>query len=258
MIKWTKKFYQSINTDIEIDLEKYMNLIVNQENDSVEKVDEPNFNIQENKYIEKLNYIENICNNLDKVDSFNKNNSLEILKMENEIIFILNKYALQNNYLNYKFFTNCILFLKKLNNILKNRLCLPIVKHNQKIQFKSIPRCSYKFCNFKDSCTYNYDNSNNHCYQDHYVHNMVEADLNILINYIKMFFDDKKLIVHNKEILKSINTLSYVINHMYEELKTKTIYVKENNQIEKFHIVKKNKTKKKKRKKKRYNKQSVI
>lgn len=255
MIKWTKKYYNNNFTDIDIDLNLYLDNIMNQ-NQIKEQDNISNFDIHENQYIEKLNYIEKICDDKNIIETFKKKNSLEILKLENEIVFILNKYALQNNYLNYTFFNNCICFLKKLNNILKERLKLPKIKHNQKIQFKSIPRCSYKFCNFKDSCTYNYDNSHNYCYQDHYVHNMVEADLNILINYIKLYFDDKKLIVHNKEILKSINTLSYVINHMYEELKTKTIYVREEKNIEKFHIVKKNK--KKKKKKKKYNKEVNI
>ena len=70
----------------------------------------------------------------------------------------------------------------------------------------NIQRCSYKFCNFKENCNYNYSKKkNNYCYQDHYVHNMVSHDLMILINYIQD--DDFENINKNeslKEILKSI------------------------------------------------------
>ena len=49
----------------------------------------------------------------------------------------------------------------------------------------NVSRCSYKFCNYKDSCAYNYNKSKNLCYQDHYVHNMVCADIKVLLDYIE-------------------------------------------------------------------------
>ena len=66
-------------------------------------------NIIEEKYLEKIKNIEKICNN-ENLAEFEKTNSLDLLKLENEIIFLLNKYSLQNNYLNYEFFFNCITF----------------------------------------------------------------------------------------------------------------------------------------------------
>ena len=107
---------------------------------------------------------------------------------------------------------------------------------------ENIPRCSYKFCKFKDSCSYNYNSkSKNVCYQDHYVHNMVSSDINILILYIKSRKNfDRQYLSHNKEILKSINTLSYVISHMENELKTKCLYL-DKKEWDKFHINKKSK-----------------
>ena len=75
-------------------------------------------------------------------------------------------------------------FLYNISEILRKRINQEKINHNIKSN-KNIPRCSYKFCNYKDSCSYHYKNKESFCYQDHYVHNMVSADLNILINYIK-------------------------------------------------------------------------
>jgi hypothetical protein len=66
---------------------------------------------------------------------------------------------------------------------------------------------------------------------------MVSADLKILIEYIEQKYGNTKVVLHNKEILKTINTLSYVINHMENELKTKCLYLSEN-EIESYHFIK--------------------
>ena len=101
-----------------------------------------------------------------------------------------------------------------------------------------ISRCSYKFCSYQDNCTYNYNlKTKNLCYQDHYVHNMVSSDLKILLNYIKNQYEKSNLVLHNKEILKTINTLSFVIGHMETELRTKCLYLPEN-EWEQCHVVK--------------------
>jgi hypothetical protein len=55
---------------------------------------------------------------------------------------------------------------------------------------------------------------------------MVSSDLKILINYIESIYKDN-ILIHNKEILKTINTLSYVISHMETELKSKCLYLPE-------------------------------
>ena len=105
---------------------------------------------------------------------------------------------------------------------------------NQDSTQSTITRCSYKFCSYQDSCTYNYNlKTKNLCYQDHYVHNMVSSDLKILLNYIKQ----QSSVMHNKEILKTINTLSFVIGHMELELRTKCLYLPEN-EWEMCHVVK--------------------
>ena len=246
MLTWKTTYYKENEITIDFDIE---NLI--------EKINKPKeisdtvvtkINIIEEKYLEKIKNIESICD-VKNLDKFKNKNSLHILEMENEIIFLLNKYSLQNNYLNYDFFFNCVNFLYNLSEILRNRVNQEKINHNNKSN-KNIPRCSYKFCNYKDSCNYHYKNKESSCYQDHYVHNMVSADLNILINYIKTNFQKKKLILHNKEILRSINTLSFVINHMYSELKTKCLY-HDDDECEKYHFIRKRNNKKKKKEKKK-------
>ena len=191
-------------------------------------IEESNFSIDNEKILIKINEIININN-------FKKYNSIEILKMEDLIISYLNKYVVQNNILQKKFFINMLTWLELSSNDLSNRIKLKKITHsflNSKIP--SIPRSYYKFCNFKDSCQYNYDDKKEGCYADHYVHNMVRADIEALIKYINSN-SDSDIVIHNKEIIKCINTVSYVIHHMYDELKNVCLYCKNKKNIDKYH-----------------------
>jgi len=192
----------------------------------------------ENDYLVKLKMLEIECNNTNSIENYKQKNSLEILQKELDIIKLLTKYSLQNNTLEYNFFMAALKFLFDLSEILRVRIGQKEIIHDTKIINGSISRCSYKFCNYKDTCVYNYNTKNkSQCYQDHYVHRMVSADLLVLIDYITSKYTDETQIIPNKEILKSINTLSFVINHMENELKSKCIYINEN-EWEKFHFVK--------------------
>jgi len=233
-----KKFNKNFTESIDIDLD----------NDSNES---NHTEVDDNKLIlEKINnYIDQIKDN--KL-SFISKNVLELLKEQESICTYLCKYVLQNNYLNYDFFTNSLILLKELSAYLRNKINQKKFTHDlKKIKLtNSIPRSSYKFCHFKDSCMYNYDKDKNGCYADHYVHNLAEADIEALIEYIKNNFKDNNIINHNKEIIKCINTLCFVIKHMASELNSLCIYC-EPDEYNNFHfnkIVKKNKNKKKKKK----------
>ena len=57
---------------------------------------------------------------------------------------------------------------------------------------------------------------------------------------IEQKYENCHIIDHNKEILKTINTLSFVINHMENEIKSKCMYLPEN-EIEECHFNKSNK-----------------
>jgi len=193
-------------------------------------------NIEKNYKIKisqlKINY-----QNKNYIDSIKNLTSLELLKIEQNIIKILSKYCLENNILEFKFFTETIKLFKKICDLLKNRLNQPTIFHNDLDD--GIPRCSYKFCNFKSSCNYNYNSKKNIiCYQDHYVHNMISADIDILLKYINKKYSNTDQIIHNKEILKSINTLCYVINHMVTELNEKCLYL-DKSEWDKQHTTKK-------------------
>jgi hypothetical protein len=203
----------------------------NNEIDIKEKIS----NIESNykKQLEKLKQTFNINSINNEISKLTK---LEILQKELQIIKLLSKYTLQNNILDYDIFINSLEILLVLSNNLRLHLKQPILNHDV-VGCENISRCSYKFCKFKDSCTYNYVKTNQICYQDHYVHNMVCADLNILLKVSKKNNKDST-IVHNKEILKSINTLCYVIGHMENELRTKCFYQEKIN-WDKFHISKK-------------------
>ena len=167
-------------------------------------------------------------------------NCLFILEEEAYFIKILSKYILQNNYIESTFFNRCIDILINTSTELMKRLGQSEIIHKNKNFSNYIPRCSYKFCSFKEECFYNYNvKTKNVCYQDHYVHNMVLADLIILKEYIEKYFNNNKILIPNKEILKSINTLSFVIDHMYLELKSRCLYLNEE-QYNKEHFIKKN------------------
>ena len=101
--------------------------------------------------------------------------------------------------------------IHSISKYFEKKMNLP--KIHYKSEKKSIKRSSYKFCNFKDECKYNYTKGTKGCYAHHYVHNMVSADIASLLVFIRK--NGKK---NNNEIIKCCNTLSYVIKHMYNEL----------------------------------------
>jgi hypothetical protein len=236
-IKFNDKYELELDSNTLKRLEEFINKLSNKtDNKNIEnKIDQI-----EKDYQNKLKDVETLCEQPQIVEGLKQANSLVILQKELEIIKLLTKYTLQNKDLNYNFFLNCLKILLNLSETLRCRLGQKDINHDkqneQKTENKDISRCSYKFCSYKDNCTYNYNpKTKNLCYQDHYVHNMVSADLKILINYIN--FNIKTENSHNKEILKTINTLSFVIGHMELELKTKCLYLSEN-EWESCHVVK--------------------
>jgi hypothetical protein len=222
----------------------YVNKLLNKSSD---KTVETKITQIEKEYQNKLKEIEDLCLNKDAVLLLKSKSSLIILQKELDIIKLLTKYTLQNKILNYDFFMDCLSILLELSETLRIKIDQKEINHD-KVDTKtgrsfikiegSITRCSYKFCSYQDSCTYNYNlKTKSLCYQDHYVHNMVSADLKILLDYINQKSDKTQIILHNKEILKTINTLSFVIGHMENELRTKCLYIPEN-EWESCHIVK--------------------
>lgn len=230
-MNWFSQYYQEVDIDTKT-LEKFKKFLINNEDDETQ--------ILEIEYNKSIDLINELSSNNDLANYLETKNSLYLLNEEHNIIKLLSKYTLQNNYLNFEFFIKCVNLLLEISKVLSKRLELPNIVHKIKNYNNYIPRCSYKFCNFKNECFYNYNSkTKNVCYQDHYVHNMVTADLIILNDYIKSKFEKNNLVIPNKEILKSINTLSYVIEHMHSELKSRCLYLNED-EYEKEHIIKRN------------------
>ena len=236
-LSWYNTFYDNKSKMIIEDelFNKLLNTLKNQTNQNSVQV---KVNQLETEYQQKLKEIELLCTNVDNIEIVKIENSLKILQKELDVIRLLTKYSLQNNQLNYTFFMNALKLLYNLSESLRNRIGQKEISIEKKnYTDDNISRCSYKFCNFKDSCNYNYNKSKNLCYQDHYVHNMVSADLKVLMDYIEQKYGNDQVVAHNKEILKTINTLAFVINHMESELKSKCMYLQEN-EIESYHFVK--------------------
>jgi hypothetical protein len=253
MLNW----YTDYTNNINYILNTIDNDIIN--NNINRLLNKNNVNIIENKILEiendynnKIIEIELLYNNKESINNIKMSNSLIILQKELEIIKILTKYTLLNKNLDFKFLLICLILLYEFSEVLRIRLKQKKIVYEKKSNI--IFRSSYKFCNFQDNCIYNYNKkSKKICYQDHYVHNMVSCDLYVLLEYIcnKLFnidysnnlnlndinYDTNNISeLYIKEILKTINTLSYVINHMELELRTKCLYLDEK-QWEKNHFI---------------------
>lgn len=226
---WTTLLNKKKYTNISENLTKLINTVKNTNNI------ETKIKNQEQEYNDNIDYLSSLFNNNDEVTQIKQLTSLEILQKEYNIIKLISKYSLQNNNVNKVFLINSLNLLLDLSNFLKDKINM---KHIEKLNQNKvgINRCSYKFCSFKENCLYNYKKKNNCCYQDHYVHNMVSHDLLILIEYIESTYNEE-IIKPNKEILKSLNTLSFVINHMCNELKALCLY-QDKSDWENFHIYK--------------------
>ena len=184
---------------------------------------------------------ENILKEVYKIlnlEDVNNLTSLQLLKKQDLISSYISK-SLQNNIVQKNFLTDCIEFLKKTSEILSNKINLKIYSHNYEFVKKDkIVRSSYKFCNYKHSCSYNYEKGKKGCYADHYPHHMVYADCDAILYCLSKYYEEEQEI-NNKEIIRCINTISFVIKHMYEELNNLCLYSKREDH-DKFHFIKYN------------------
>jgi hypothetical protein len=212
---WHNLFFNPSILSIDPTMIEIINVNTNNTSDKVEEI--------EINYFEKIKEITVKYQTTNIISIYSNKKSLEILQVELEIIKLISRYSLQNSTLDYQLIIVCLRYLFKLSEILRQRLKLPIIELSKQNK-SSIIRCSYKFCNFKDSCVYNYTKKGHCCYQNHYVHNMVSHDISALIMFIESNNTESEDSNYNKEILKSINTLSFVISHMETELKTKCMY----------------------------------
>lgn len=200
--------------------------------------EEKNFDINNVEF--SLNN-ENILNEICKIlndDNLSNLTALELLQKQDLISSYISK-SMQNNSINKDFFHKNLEFLKKTSEILSKKINLKLYTHNYDFVKKDkIVRSSYKFCNYKHSCSYNYDKGKKGCYADHYPHHMVYADCDALIYCLDTHYKEENEI-SNKEIIRCINTISFVIKHMLEELNNLCLYSKKED-YDKFHFIKYN------------------
>ena len=229
-MNWTQEINHDLNKNISKDLLEKIKNTKNTNNIQVKIVE------QETNYMEQIDNLNQIIKNKNILESLNGLTILEILQKELEVIKLIAKFSLQNNNIDKKFLINALGIILTTSKYLQNKINQQEITNIKQTKVGLI-RCSYKFCNFKENCVYNYQKNNNHCYQDHFVHNMVSHDIRMLIEYIEQSYYNEDIIKPNKEILKSLNTLSFVINHMEQELKAKCIYL-DKSEWDNFHIYK--------------------
>jgi hypothetical protein len=164
--------------------------------------------------------------NIDHNIIFNELPDNKLLEYQMTVSSHLRKYFKgcndKNEEINYD---SCLLKLKWLIDVSKyfsDKLGLQCNPHKNitTSDFHTINRSSYKFCEYGHNCQFNYSNEGNKrgCFSQHYVHNLIYADMLSLYQYIIALqkCDDGQ--TNFIEIIKCINTISYVINHMFEEL----------------------------------------
>lgn len=226
-----------ISEDFEEDIIKKSNLEINLSNSfvDVDNLKEDQSNITNEKKLTDLNEIIQI--------TFEDKKDLLVLEYQTYVSGYLRKnikmlidHQLRNNLSDNiqndldDDIVNIDQYIKYLSWLLKGTLYFekklklkPISIINNFRKNCIISRSSYKFCNFNYDCEFNYNKKKNQgCYAQHFVYNIVQSDIKSVIDYLKKnkFKDNINL----KEVKKCIDTISFVINHMYEELKNVDYY----------------------------------
>lgn len=225
---WSKTYIncmQEKNDNLDSIIEEYLQIIKN---------DNMKYTNSEDEYNKKLEELNLCIENKNYLNKFTELSNIGILKEELNIIKILVKYTLQNKSLNCLFYEKCLTLLFELSELLRIRYNQTPFEHNANYRKKSntnykdcqgIYRSSYKFCLNTHNCVAYYS-KNKICQYDHFVHNLLSADITSLLSFIKKNYVVGNTIMHSKDILKSINTLNYVVEHMYTELLNKTDNIK--------------------------------
>lgn len=212
------------SNDQEINVDDWIN-IMDQKSDHVDKeiiqfknnfVRNNDDKTQISKKDEKQKIITDFVNNKIKVENYEKIDDIELLEkavmLAKNTKFQINKKFDSNNQKNINMIIDILVILKNIIFEIKIRN-LQFVKIINKSS--EISRNSYKFCQYGHMCRFNYT-LNKKCYAHHFVYDLVCQDINDILQYIKMNHEDKK--IDQQEIKISINTITYVINHMYDEL----------------------------------------
>jgi hypothetical protein len=163
--------------------------------------------------------------------NYNNYNPLEIISLQIKIIsYLLNYYKmckLDDMHIYIKYLS----WIYETSEFLCNLIKQPVNKNKTNLLMRS----SYKFCNKKCDCQSQYgflfNKKSRNCINDHYVHNKIVSDIDNLLNYIKNSNNNLTLDI---ELRKGLETLNYVVSHMYQELSSFMLYL--NNNKTKYNI----------------------
>lgn len=154
---------------------------------------------------------------------------IEHVKNLDFVASYLLKYIIQNTICDISHIYELLDYLISVSRYLSFKIGNPISNADtKKIYVTSyITRSSYKFCEYVNTCQYNYPIKHKHCkgcFADHFVYNKLHKDCESLKFFIE-FINNKNtntcepvIIRANKEIVKCINTIHVVVKHMYDEL----------------------------------------
>lgn len=166
--------------------------------------------------------------------------SIKLIRYQQAIIDqfkIFTKACMEAKKINGDFDENIkyLYWLSDVNQYLSNKLGLQKITHKN-INNDNIPRSSYKFCEYSHDCEFNYplkQNKKKHakgCYKQHYVYNYLKTDIDSVIEYL---VKNRNNISNFNQVNICINTISFVINKMKEELEN--IYSKYKTEYEIYH-----------------------
>lgn len=119
--------------------------------------------------------------------------------------------------INYDECKEILRWLLKVSIYFMNKMKLQSVKN---LNEQKIHRSSYKFCPRGCNCNYFYRDKKK-CYFQHFVFNILASDIKILINYLEQTIYEN---IDKIEVKKTINTISFVIKHMYSEFSNLKYY----------------------------------
>lgn len=200
------------------------------------------------KHDEKAKHTEHI--NIDDIKMDDIKMITDILLLEKasmiakNLKFQFNKRSIEDIDSFNEWMISSLMWLRDVSFELSSRNGQPVMNFNTtgpqedqtpQIKKHQISRNSYKFCEFGHGCKFNYERTQN-CYSQHYVYNLVYIDILDILIYISERYSNnlsevkQNAINHDdviqndkikqdlNEIKTSINTITYVINHMFDEL----------------------------------------
>lgn len=168
---------------------------------------------------------ESIDANIMTMDT-SKYNALQIIEFQLKIINYLLKHFKVNRLQSIDDYEPYLAWISKTSEALALSVKQPI----NRTKYNTLMRSSYKFCNKKSDCQSHYgflfQKKTKCCINDHYVHNKIVSDIDNLLEYLKKNNNsDQNKVIIETELKKGLETINYVINHMFQELSSFMLYL---------------------------------